>query len=175
MSHDGPLSIGVFARMTGLSVSALRFYDAASVLAPARVDPISGYRWYTAGQIHQARLIAILRRVNMPLTDMCAVLAAGQDNARAEHLLDVHLERLERGLHDAHRYIDEAREMLAVRRSPATRLTVCREDLTEALSAVQFAVSRDPSLPQLNGVLWTTTAAACAWWPATGTGWRSRP
>jgi DNA polymerase-3 subunit beta len=42
MSHDGPLSIGVFARISGLSVSALRFYDAAGVLAPARVDRISG-------------------------------------------------------------------------------------------------------------------------------------
>jgi DNA-binding transcriptional MerR regulator len=152
MSHDGPLSIGDFARNSGLSVSALRFYDAAGVLAPARVDPNSGYRWYTPGQIRHARLIATLRRVNMPLTEMCAVLAASQDRARAEHLLDVHLERLELALHDAQRFLNEARAMLAAL-TPATRLTVCREELAEALAAVQFAVSHDPDLPELNGVL----------------------
>jgi DNA-binding transcriptional MerR regulator len=152
MSQDGPLSIGDFARISGLSVSALRFYDAAGVLAPARVDPNSGYRWYTPGQIHHARLIATLRRINMPLTEMCAVLAASQDSVRAEHLLDVYLERLELALHDAQRSLDEAREMLAAL-TPATRLTVRREDLAEALAAVQFAVSHDPDLPELNGVL----------------------
>jgi hypothetical protein len=42
------------------------------VLRPARVDPVSGYRWYSADQVGQARLIAVLRRVK-------AIEAGGAD------------------------------------------------------------------------------------------------
>jgi DNA-binding transcriptional MerR regulator len=38
-------SIGEMARASGLTVSALRFYDGAGVLVPAFVDPETGYRW----------------------------------------------------------------------------------------------------------------------------------
>lgn len=48
-------SIGEMARSSGLSVSALRFYDGAGVLVPARVDPVNGYRWYGPGQVRRLR------------------------------------------------------------------------------------------------------------------------
>ncbi|WP_405018530.1 hypothetical protein [Kitasatospora sp. NBC_00070] len=35
-------SIGAMARQSGLSVSALRFYDGAGVFGPAWVDPQTG-------------------------------------------------------------------------------------------------------------------------------------
>jgi DNA-binding transcriptional MerR regulator len=47
-------SIGEMARDSGLSVSALRFYDGAGVLAPAWTDPQTGYRWYDDGQVGDA-------------------------------------------------------------------------------------------------------------------------
>lgn len=65
-------SIGALARESGLTVSALRFYDAAGVLRPARVDPATGYRWYDTDQVHSARLIAGLRAASMPLPDISA-------------------------------------------------------------------------------------------------------
>lgn len=68
-------SIGEMARDGGLSVSALRFYDRAGVLAPAWVDPVSGYRWYEPEQLEEARLLARLRRAGMPLADIRLVLA----------------------------------------------------------------------------------------------------
>jgi hypothetical protein len=39
-------TIGEFSRMTHLSVKALRHYRDAGVLAPAAIDPHSGYRGY---------------------------------------------------------------------------------------------------------------------------------
>ena len=45
---EGTRGIGAVARESGLSVSALRFYDSVGVLRPAHVDPTTGYRWYTA-------------------------------------------------------------------------------------------------------------------------------
>ena len=52
--------IGQLARESGLTVSALRFYDGAGVLVPARVDPWSGYRFYSDEQVLAARLVARL-------------------------------------------------------------------------------------------------------------------
>jgi DNA-binding transcriptional MerR regulator len=72
-------TIGDLARASGLTISALRFYDRAGVLPPAYVDPETGYRWYSADQVRPARIVAGLRRVSMPLAEICRVLARPGD------------------------------------------------------------------------------------------------
>jgi serine/threonine protein phosphatase PrpC len=62
------MSSGEFARASGLSRKALRLYDELNLLPPARVDPASLYRFYDPAQLEQARLVAWLRRLGMPLT-----------------------------------------------------------------------------------------------------------
>ncbi|MFK3729842.1 MerR family transcriptional regulator [Streptomyces sp. NPDC088090] len=69
------LTIGDFARATGLSAKALRRYDDLGLLRPDRVDPYSGYRYYADAQTDRARLIAWLRRIGMPLADVGRVCA----------------------------------------------------------------------------------------------------
>ncbi|MFG1603941.1 MerR family transcriptional regulator [Actinoplanes sp. NPDC049265] len=61
------LTIGGFARAAGLTPKALRLYDEQGLLRPAAVDAANGYRFYTHEQLGRARLIARLRRVDMPL------------------------------------------------------------------------------------------------------------
>jgi len=68
------MSIGEFARGSRLSAKALRLYDELGLLAPARVDEGSGYRFYEAGQLKQARLIAALRQLQVPLAEIKAIL-----------------------------------------------------------------------------------------------------
>ncbi|MDY0811977.1 MerR family transcriptional regulator [Kitasatospora purpeofusca] len=152
-------SIGELARDSGLSVSALRFYDGAEVLAPARVDPRTGYRWYAPGQLADARLLARLRRVGLPLAGIRAVLGAAPGSGAAQRLMDEHLRRLEDGLADARRELSLIRRLIDQRESPMTttpaehRFTVPARELAEALDAVRFAVGGDPELPVLSGVL----------------------
>jgi DNA-binding transcriptional MerR regulator len=145
-------SIGEMARDSGLSVSALRFYDGAGVLAPTWTDPQTGYRWYGDEQLPDARLIARLRRVGMPLPDIRRVLAE-----RDGRLLDAHLRRLEDGLADARRELSFVRALLAPEDKTMTltphRLTIPSAALAYALDAVRFAASTDPELPSLGGVL----------------------
>jgi DNA-binding transcriptional MerR regulator len=69
------MSIGEFARRSRLSPKALRLYDGLGLLSPARVDELSGYRYYEAAQLEQARLIAALRQVGVPLTTVKCLLA----------------------------------------------------------------------------------------------------
>ena len=69
----GLLTIGVFAREAGLTPKALRLYDELGLLPPAAVDADSGYRLYHPEQLDQARLIAELRRIGMPLAGIRTV------------------------------------------------------------------------------------------------------
>ena len=69
------MSIGEFARRSRLSPKALRLYDGLGLLSPARVDGLSGYRYYKGAQLGQARLIAALRQVGVPLTTVRELLA----------------------------------------------------------------------------------------------------
>ncbi len=67
-THDAELlSIGDFARASGLSAKALRLYDEMALLVPVEVDAHSGYRRYAPEQLGRARLVAQLRLAGMPL------------------------------------------------------------------------------------------------------------
>jgi len=87
--------IGRFAESARLSQKALRHYDATGLLAPARVDPDTGYRWYRPEQLRRARTIALLRLAGMPLAEIRLFLAAPSPEA-----LEAFAERLRRELHD---------------------------------------------------------------------------
>ena len=75
------LTIGEFARLARLSQKALRLYDELGLLRPFRVDEWSGYRYYAPSQLEQARLVAWLRRLGMPLAQIGAVLDAAPAEA----------------------------------------------------------------------------------------------
>jgi DNA-binding transcriptional MerR regulator len=68
------MPIGEFAAASRLSQKALRLYGDNGLLAPAWVDPDSGYRYYRPEQLRQATLIALLRRSGMPLAEIRAFL-----------------------------------------------------------------------------------------------------
>jgi serine/threonine protein phosphatase PrpC len=79
----GLLTIGEFARASGLSPKALRLYDDLGLLEPAVVDQQSGYRRYRPGQLAHAQLVAWLRRLGMPLARIKLVTSvSGADAAR---------------------------------------------------------------------------------------------
>ncbi len=74
-SPDRLLSIGAFARRSRLSLKALRLYDRLGLLKPADVDPENGYRRYRESQLATARLIVMLRRLDMPLAQVATIVA----------------------------------------------------------------------------------------------------
>jgi DNA-binding transcriptional MerR regulator len=149
------LGIGELSRASGLTVSALRFYDGAGLLVPAYVDPVSGYRRYRDDQVATARVLANLRRVSMPLAEVARVLDAASP-AEAAEVLDRHLRRLETGLVDARLVLSRVRSLLDAPETSMTcptSVTVTPAAFAAALDRVRFAVSSDPDLPALGGVL----------------------
>jgi DNA-binding transcriptional MerR regulator len=103
--RDGLLAIGVFASAARLSLKALRLYAQLGILPPSYVDPDSGYRYYSADQLPQARLIRALRQVDMPLATIRRVLAAGSDEA--EQLVLEHCRALEARAAEARQAVPE--------------------------------------------------------------------
>lgn len=78
------MTSGAFARASGLSRKALRLYDELGLLHPVQVDPVSQYRRYDPAQLEQARLVAWLRRLGMPLASIRAISVLPRAEAAAE-------------------------------------------------------------------------------------------
>src|SRR5258708_9888292 len=105
------LTIGMFARVTLLSVRTLRRYHERGLLEPAVVDPDSGYRYYTSEQIPAAQVIHRLRELDMPLREVREVLATPDAAGRAS-LVAAHLSRLESELDRTRMAVTSLRRLL---------------------------------------------------------------
>jgi DNA-binding transcriptional MerR regulator len=84
------MPIGEFARLTGLTVKALRHYDEVGLLHPAMVDPQTGYRWYASEQLRPALRVRRLRALDVPVAEIKRLLAGADQTA----LLCAHRERI---------------------------------------------------------------------------------
>lgn len=91
MANSSLLPIGAFSSATQLSAKALRLYADHGILLPANVDSDTGYRYYRPEQVRDARLVRLLRDLDMPLTEIAALL--GQP-ASIETALKRHMESL---------------------------------------------------------------------------------
>jgi DNA-binding transcriptional MerR regulator len=105
------LNIGDFARMTFLSVKALRHYHEVGLLAPAEVDPESGYRRYALAQVPKAQVIRRLRELGMPIDDVRSVVEAPDVHAR-NAAISAHLRRMEKQLETTRSTVESLRLLL---------------------------------------------------------------
>ncbi|HEX6499729.1 MAG TPA: helix-turn-helix domain-containing protein [Micromonosporaceae bacterium] len=112
------MSIGRFARQSGLSIGALRYYAEIDLLIPAQVDPDTGYRYYADEQVAWARLIAALRDLDVPLGLIRQLRDAtpAEIRARLAHHradLDAAIWRLQRTAHRLQHFIENEETIMA--------------------------------------------------------------
>jgi DNA-binding transcriptional MerR regulator len=112
------LSIGDFSRMTFLSVKALRHYHEVGLLAPAEIDPETGYRRYDAAQVATAQVIRRLRELDMSLEDVRSVVQATDVRAR-NAAISAHLRRMEGELERTRDTVKSLRLLLDEEAPPA--------------------------------------------------------
>ena len=60
-------TIQEFAKITGVEVSKLRFYDKVGVFSPIKREPENNYRYYSLAQIPALNFIFVLSALNIPL------------------------------------------------------------------------------------------------------------
>lgn len=103
--------IGQLARMVGTTERTLRHYDRIGLLAPAAVDPASGYRWYGVAELVRLERIRALRRLGLPLRLLADVMDASEEDVR--RALRVALADLDRQIGKLAEIAEGARRHLA--------------------------------------------------------------
>lgn len=143
------MPIGVFARRSGLTASALRFYADSGLLPPAEVDALTGYRFYDPAQLERAVLLRKLREIGMPLATVGTALDARPDDVAG--LVD---EQVAKVADDAAVVRQRA---AAIKSSLAGQpglviATLAGPVLSTAIDQVLTATAYEPGMAVLNGV-----------------------
>lgn len=79
--------IGDFSRIARVSARLLRFYEEVGLFAPARTDPATGYRYYSAAQLPELARILVLKELGFSLEQIRDVLKAGVGPAELRGML----------------------------------------------------------------------------------------
>ncbi|WP_309109956.1 MerR family transcriptional regulator [Saccharothrix sp.] len=143
--------IGQLARMAGTTERTLRHYDRIGLLAPAAVDPVSGYRWYGVAELVRLERIRALRRLGLPLRLVADVVDA--PDAEVRRALRDTLADLDRQVAELTAVAERARRHLAaptsflphVTTAAARRLHV-RHLTVEHPSEIAAACADEPSV-----------------------------
>jgi DNA-binding transcriptional MerR regulator len=157
------VGIGEFARRSRLSIRALRLYDKRHVLVPARVDEVSGYRYYDVAQLEDARLVAMLRQLDLSLGAIRKLVAC--DPVDAADQIAAHWRKVE-SEHDARRELADylvnrlsgkksVVYEVATRELPERSVLCLKRNVDEkgawALGKEFIAIMRERPLPRMEG------------------------
>ena len=73
------LKIGLFSKLSRVSIRMLRYYDEMGLLRPAYIDPNSDYRYYREDQLQTVGWITALRDMGFSLADVRRMSQLGRD------------------------------------------------------------------------------------------------
>lgn len=95
------MQINEFAKLAGVSVRTIRYYDEIGLLKPALIDQQNGYRFYDEKSFERMQEILFYRELDFPLKSILKILSSpnyDKQKALAEQrkLLILKKERLER-------------------------------------------------------------------------------
>jgi len=166
--------IGEFARLSGVSIKTLRYYDAIGLLRPAAIDARTQYRRYASRQLQELAKILELKNLGASLGDIRRVI--GRNEARRERAaLLLKLKRnAQSSISTAQRTLawiaheelhQERRVPIVLKQRPAIRVASMRAQARSyaAIGAMEndFRRAIDPGFAgQEQGVLWHRCAAS---------------
>ncbi|CAN7700160.1 MerR family transcriptional regulator [Mycolicibacterium frederiksbergense] len=149
MTNPELMSIGAFAKLAGLTASALRFYDDAGLLHPEQVDRITGYRLYSEEQLARALQLRQLREIGMALPAIGRFFSAGTQEAA--RMIDDHVAKLAAEAAG----IQRAAATLKASLADAAHLNLCTLSgpvLAAAIDQIVATTMHNADIPVLNGV-----------------------
>ncbi|MFE5077303.1 DNA polymerase III subunit beta family protein [Streptomyces halstedii] len=149
MPHSDLMPIGLFARRSGLTASALRFYADSGLLRPSETDPVTGYRYYGTAQLTRAITLRRLREMEMPLPTVETVLDSGAEEA--SRLIDAHVAKAAGDAMAVRHRAGVLKASLAG--APGLPIAVLKGPvLADAVEQILTATTRDPGMPVLGGL-----------------------
>lgn len=90
--------IGEFSQIARVSGRLLRYYDSIGLLRPQRIDPETGYRYYSAGQLERLNRILALKELGLSLDQVARMLDDKISAAEIRGMLALKKAELERSL-----------------------------------------------------------------------------
>ena len=90
--------IGEFSQIARVSGRLLRYYDSIGLLRPQRIDPATGYRYYSAGQLERLNRILALKELGLSLDQVARMLDDKISAAEIRGMLALKKAELERSL-----------------------------------------------------------------------------
>ena len=117
MSSTALIASGEFARLSGLSRKALRYYEEQGLLLPAQVNAQTGYRAYDPASLRLARRITALRAMGMSVEEIVRINRLESEGVPAEavRLIHEHWGRQVQALEGFHRlYHQEVSQVLGM-------------------------------------------------------------
>ena len=163
--------IGEFAKLGGVTVKTLRFYDRIGLLKPACVDARTRYRFYVPEQLEELASILALKNLGASLDQLRGVVGGAAFRQRGRALLEHLWNNAERSLQAAQHSLNEIGAELdelnrpdsgcpiVVRRRPAIRVASirakvgCYAQIAAYERDLQEAITADAT-GALQGVLW---------------------
>lgn len=119
------LRIGDFARLAQVPVKTLRYYDELGLLAPARIDTSTGYRYYGVEQLPRLNRLLALKDLGFSLEQVAVVLNDG-----------VTLEQL--------------RGMLVLKRAEAGQRSQLEQDRIARIEARLKEIAEEDTMPEFD-------------------------
>jgi DNA-binding transcriptional MerR regulator len=90
------ISIGEFSHVTELTVKTLRFYHREQILEPARVDPVTGYRYYDGSSYIRALQIEALKQLGFTIREIKGIVAECREEEELQEYIDAKRRELRR-------------------------------------------------------------------------------
>jgi DNA-binding transcriptional MerR regulator len=127
------LTIGAFSQLGGVSVRALRHYEAVGVLLPSWIDPATGYRRYRADQLARLHRIQALQDLGLSLQQLRPLLDDGPSAAQLSGMLVLKRAEL------AHRVAEDQERLARVERR--LRYIELEDDMS-----IDYVIKRIPAV-----------------------------
>jgi len=99
------LRIGEFARLSQVTVKTLHHYDDLGLLSPAQIDPDSGYRYYTVGQLPRIHRIIALKDMGLSLDQIRLMLDQELPTEQIRGMLRLKQSEISQKLQEAQRQL----------------------------------------------------------------------
>ncbi|MCL6448651.1 MAG: MerR family transcriptional regulator [Armatimonadetes bacterium] len=138
-------TIGQFSKICRVTTKTLRHYDEVDLLKPARVDPLTGYRYYAVEQIDEFSRIALLKELGFGLEAIKHLLKQPLDAAELAAVLKDQAEHIRQRVDEYQRVLARiTKEIDSLQRGKnILRANQVNEPQIKELPAVRAASIRD--------------------------------
>jgi DNA-binding transcriptional MerR regulator len=141
-----------FARFTRVSVKMLRHYDELGLLRPARVDPATGYRYYSANQVPRLNRLIALKDLGFSLAQIAGFLNDDLSPEEIRGMLKLRRAEIEQHLHEEHERLAQVEAHLRLLDQPEQRVrydTVLREIPPQWVASLRCVIDADDAITRM--------------------------